>query len=78
LNLASTEGGSDLAAHHGFSSRPLVSVIIPAHDGAETIEALLDALGAQTLSPDRFEVLVVDDGSSDPTAPIARAHGFRR
>jgi glycosyltransferase involved in cell wall biosynthesis len=42
-----------------------VSVVIPLHNEAETIETLLEALGHQTLLPD--EVICVDAGSVDAT-----------
>lgn len=50
-----------------------VSVIIPARDAAPTLERALRALEAQRLDG-RFEVIVVDDGSRDETADIARRH----
>ena len=52
-------------------ARPLVSVVLPVRDGAATLDAALGSLRAQTFP--RFEVLVVDDGSRDATARIARA-----
>lgn len=48
-----------------------VSVIIPAYNAARTLRETLDSLSAQSLQPD--EVIVVDDGSTDATAEIARA-----
>jgi len=48
-----------------------LSVVIPAHDAAGTIEAALRSVFAQRLQPD--EVIVVDDGSSDVTATLAAA-----
>jgi len=54
-----------------------VSVIVPARDAAATLPATLDALAGQTLAPDRFEVIVVDDASLDGTAALARAAGAR-
>jgi glycosyltransferase involved in cell wall biosynthesis len=51
----------------------LASVIVPARDAAATLPATLDALAAQDLG-EPFEVLVVDDGSADATAALARAH----
>jgi glycosyltransferase involved in cell wall biosynthesis len=44
---------------------PLVSVILPVRNGAGTLDAALHSLMQQTLSD--FEVLVVDDGSTDAT-----------
>lgn len=52
-----------------------VSVVIPVRNGAESIGPLLDSLSAQTLAADRFEVIVVDNDSSDGTADVARARG---
>ncbi len=42
-----------------------LSVIIPTHNRPETLRNTLVALGEQTLPADRFEVLVVDDGSAE-------------
>jgi len=46
------------------------SVIVPVYNGAGTIERCLEALAEQTLPPDRYEVIVVDDGSTDATPRI--------
>ncbi|MFC1461215.1 exopolysaccharide biosynthesis polyprenyl glycosylphosphotransferase [Verrucomicrobiota bacterium] len=43
------------------------SVIIPVYNGADTIVKCLNALQNQTLSEKQFEVIVVDDGSTDNT-----------
>ncbi|MCU1678077.1 MAG: glycosyl transferase family 2 [Frankiales bacterium] len=51
-----------------------VSVIVPARDALATLPALLDALAAQDPVPGGFEVVVADDGSSDGTGDVARAH----
>ena len=53
---------------------PDASVIIPARNAASTLPACLLALRAQTVPRDRFEVLVVDDGSIDNTAVIAKRY----
>ncbi|MDO9377314.1 MAG: glycosyltransferase [Nocardioidaceae bacterium] len=55
---------------------PLVTVVVCSLDGADVIGGTLDALAAQTIA-DRVEVVVVDDGSRDGTADVARAHGAR-
>jgi len=46
-----------------------VSVVIPAYNAQPTIRACLSALMAQTFS-ESYEVIVVDDGSTDPTPDI--------
>lgn len=55
----------------------LASVIVPAYNAAETIGACVRALAEQTVPRERFEVIVVDDGSTDDTAAVARAAGAR-
>ncbi len=58
---------------------PLASIIVPAFNVAKTLRATLDALLAQTFID--FEVIVVDDGSTDKTAAILQDYegmpGFR-
>jgi chlorobactene glucosyltransferase len=53
----------------------LVSVIIPARNEAARIERCLAGLAAQ--SHRRFEVIVVDDQSSDGTGELARSYAGR-
>jgi hypothetical protein len=53
-------------------SAPRVLVIVPAHDEEESLPATLDELRRK--APD-IAVLVVDDGSRDDTARIARERG---
>ena len=50
---------------------PRVSVVVPAHNAATTLGRALAALAAQDLV-EHYEVVVVDDASTDGTAAIAR------
>jgi peptidoglycan/xylan/chitin deacetylase (PgdA/CDA1 family) len=52
-----------------------ISVVVPAYNGEETLGTTLDSLIAQT-HPD-WEAIVVDDGSVDGTAALARAYADR-
>lgn len=55
--------------------RIALSVIVPVYNSGREIELCLDALASSDC--DDFEVLVVDDGSSDPIEPIVARAGFR-
>ena len=48
----------------------LVSVLVPVFNGERFLGQTLESLFAQEL--ERFEVIVVDDGSSDGTAAVAQ------
>ncbi len=51
-------------------SKPFISVLIPVYNGATTIGPALDSLAAQDYPADRYEVIVVNDGSTDDTAKV--------
>jgi glycosyltransferase involved in cell wall biosynthesis len=54
-----------------------VSVVVPVYNGASTLGSCLEALSKQALARDRYEIIVVDDGSEDDSAAIAEAFGVR-
>ncbi len=58
------------------SSAVELSVIIPAHNEAAVISSQLDALSAQTWDG-TYEILVVDNCSTDETAAVVLAHAAR-
>jgi len=50
-----------------------MSVVVPAHDAAKTLGRLVRSIDAQTMPKDEFEVVVVDDGSTDGTHDLLEA-----
>jgi glycosyltransferase involved in cell wall biosynthesis len=52
-------------------SRPLLSVIVPAHNGAEVLPHSLGALAESELPRESWELIVIDDASRDGTAELA-------
>jgi GT2 family glycosyltransferase len=57
------------------SDQPTVSVIVPNYNYEKTLGACLDAIFAQTHRP--YEVIVVDDGSTDRSREIAAGYPCR-
>ena len=55
---------------------PTVSVLLPVHNGAAYLRAALDSVRGQTLRD--FELIVVDDGSTDESPAIVRSLGDPR
>ena len=51
--------------------RPLISVVVPFHNNEPDLAVCLDSIAAQ--SYDQLEVIMVDDGSTDGSAAIAKA-----
>jgi GT2 family glycosyltransferase len=49
-----------------------LSVVTPTHRRAENLKLMFQSLKDQTLSPDRFEVIVIDDASGDETGDVLR------
>ncbi len=57
------------------SNIPPVSVIIPCYNAARFLAETIDSVLAQTLTA--FELIVIDDGSTDGTAAIIERYGRR-
>lgn len=56
-----------------INQKPLISVIVPVYNGSKFLPNCLDALFASQYST--FEIIVVDDGSTDDSAEISRNKG---
>jgi len=54
---------------------PSISVVVCSYNGARTLRDCLE--GLRKLEYPSFEVIVVDDGSTDGTAAMANEYGFR-
>lgn len=56
--------------------KPHLSIVIPTFNRADAIELTLQHLKHQTLPADKFEVVIVDDGSHDATPQIVAAQSL--
>ncbi len=58
------------------SGPPELSVVVPVHDGMGVLPRCVEALRASELEPTRWDVTIVDDGSTDGTGAWARDKGL--
>ena len=54
-----------------------ISVVVPVYNGERTLGDCLRSLEAQSMPRSSYEIIVIDDGSSDRSAAIAAASGAR-
>ncbi|MBC8175186.1 MAG: glycosyltransferase [Candidatus Marinimicrobia bacterium] len=59
---------------HRYHNRPFVSVIIPAKNEKDHIENILYDVTHQTYPKDKYEIIIVDDESTDVTPNICNAY----
>src|ERR1043166_3899819 len=57
---------------------PRATVVIPTYNGAERITDVLKSLAEQDIAGDTFEIVVVDNASTDGTAGFVAAHPATR
>jgi glycosyltransferase involved in cell wall biosynthesis len=70
------ERSDTVAASGDVMAGPKIAVIIPAYNAEKFIAAALTSVQAQSLA--NFEIIVVDDGSTDRTAAIVASFSDRR
>ena len=59
------------------SLTPVVSIVVPVYNGEHTVAACIESLLGQEYPKERYEVIVVDNNSSDGTAGIVRSYPVR-
>ncbi|MDN5216709.1 glycosyltransferase family A protein [Fulvivirgaceae bacterium BMA12] len=67
---------ASLNANSQLLIRPLVSVIMPVKDAADTVKTAIDSIINQTFR--HFEFIIVNDGSTDRTAHILNTYEDQR
>lgn len=72
-----TATGSQLSMARPLTGPYELSVVIPTHGRGTKLHKLLAQLAAQTLDPRRFEVVVVDDGTTPPVEVVAARLPYR-
>jgi glycosyltransferase involved in cell wall biosynthesis len=55
--------------------KPLISVIIPAFNSELTIKGCISSIKSQQFPKEKFEIIVVDDESTDHTVQVAKEAG---
>lgn len=61
-----------------MGSKPFVSVIVPVYNDAVRLERCLEVLRSQSYPKELYEIIVVDNGSTDdPKTVVDRYPGFR-
>jgi glycosyltransferase involved in cell wall biosynthesis len=54
-----------------------ISVIVPAYNEQELIAGCIDSLLIQTLDKDKYEIIIIDNSSTDLTVKVAMGKGVR-
>jgi glycosyltransferase involved in cell wall biosynthesis len=57
--------------------KPTVSIIVPVYNGEATIHQCLDSLLAQTYPADLYDIIIVENGSTDRTVEVVTGYSPR-
>lgn len=68
--IAVVVGLSRLPRAGTSAARPFVSILVAARNEERHLGACLESLRGQTYPPDLYEIIVVDDGSTDTTSAV--------
>ncbi len=60
-----------------MNNRPLISVVVAAYNEEEYLPRCLTAVTSQNFPKEEYEIVVVDNNSTDKTAEIAKSFGAR-
>ena len=60
-----------------FETFPMVSVIIPVKNEAKRIVACLESILSINYPQERYEIILVDNGSTDETGQIGKGYGAK-
>lgn len=55
-----------------FDNNPELSIVIPAFNASGTINRAIESLEQQTVSREKYQIIIVDDGSSDNTFELCQ------
>jgi glycosyltransferase involved in cell wall biosynthesis len=55
-----------------MNTSPIISVVMPTYNRADLLRDTLQSFAAQTMDVDDYEVVVIDDGSTDDTAGVCK------
>ena len=68
LQKQNKQSFSQLISSHGFTESPFISILVPARNEERLIQACIESLVLQEY--DNFEVIVLNDNSTDKTGDI--------
>lgn len=58
-------------------NKPVLSILIATFNSQRTLEKVLDSIRSQTLEKNKYEIIIVDGGSTDHTLSIAKKYKCR-